>query len=358
VTLSEIRLHDFRNYERLRLPLKPGFTVLLGDNGQGKTSLLEAIYFLSLLRSFRTHSVRHLCRWGQSEFTLYGILAGDGHEQALAVRHSGESRVLRHNNEPLSRASDFIRQFFCVAFVPDDLALMQGAGSERRRFLDIQLCQLCPNYLAAAQNYGKALKSRNRILRGEHPDRRAIAAFESVLVPPGEQLIALRAEYAERLSDEVSKLAPQMFAESCELHIRYRASAKAGALAESLAQYRERDIQRRQTQVGPHRDELLVTLDGKSLAHYGSEGQCRLAALVLKMAAARLLTASEGEQPTILLVDDVIGELDAGRREAFFAALRPATQVCFACTSEDVAASLAPATVVEVRDGGISERVS
>jgi DNA replication and repair protein RecF len=354
--LSEIRLTDFRNYERLRLPFSPGITVLLGDNGQGKTSILEAIYFLSLLRSFRTHKVKHLCRWGQSEFTLHGVLKDDQHEQRLAVRNGGDSRVLRHNGEPVGRASDFIRQFFCVAFVPDDLGLMQGPGTERRRFLDIQLCQLCPSYLAAAQNYAKALKNRNRILRSEHPDPRAIAAFDTVLVPFGQQLIERRAAYADALGDEVAKLAPQMFAENCELRIRYRPSAKSEALADALAQHRDRDIQRRQTQVGPHRDELVITLGGKALSHYGSEGQCRLAALVLKMAAARLLVADESEQPIMLLVDDVIGELDDGRREAFFEALRPATQVCFACTSPEVAESLTPATVVDVRQGEAKER--
>ncbi|MFT5127878.1 MAG: DNA replication and repair protein RecF [Rhodothermales bacterium] len=354
--LSEIRLHDFRNYERLRLPLTPGITVLLGDNGQGKTSILEAIYFLSLLRSFRTHKPRHLSRWGQGEFTLHGVLQAENHEQRLAVRHGGDSRVLRHNGEPVARASDFIRQFFCVAFVPDDLGLMQGAGSERRRFLDIQLCQLCPSYLAAAQNYAKALKSRNSLLRREHSDTRAIAAFDSVLVPYGQQIIQRRDEYAAALSGEVGRLAPQMFAESCELRIRYRPSAKSEALADALEQHRDRDIQRRQTQVGPHRDELVITLDGKSLSHFGSEGQCRLAALVLKMAAARLLSAADGDQPTMLLVDDVIGELDDGRRDAFFAALRPASQVCFACTSADVAESLAPATIIDVREGQALER--
>lgn len=354
--LSQIRLHDFRNYERLRLSLPAGMTVLLGDNGQGKTSALEAIYFLSLLRSFRTHKVRHLCRWGQSEFTLHGTIQDDTHQQSLAVRHGGESRALRHNGEPVARASDFIRQFFCVAFVPDDLALLQGSGSERRRFLDIQLCQLCPSYLASAQNYAKALKSRNRILRNEHPDPRAITAFDSVLVPFGQQLIKRRASFAEALGQEVAKLATQMFAKNCELRIRYRPSVKSEALAEALAQHQERDIQRRQTQVGPHRDELVITLGGKSLSHYGSEGQCRLAALVLKMAAANLLVADESGQPIMLLVDDVIGELDDARREAFFEVLRPASQVCFACTSPEAAESLAPAAVLDVRDGQAVER--
>jgi DNA replication and repair protein RecF len=361
--LEYLALTDFRVFPTLQLVCEPGTNVFLGANGEGKTTLLEAIYFLSLLRSFRTSRIEHLFRWQTRAFAVRGRLDTAAGGLDLAV-HYGEKRRLRRDGQPVHRASDFIGRCHCISFVAEDIGLVQGAAGQRRRFLDIQLSQLYPAYLADLKDYHHALRSRNALLRRESVDRRAVAAFNGGLASAGGRIMAHRAAYIQRLSHEIEQLAAQLgspfpfvlrYAPAISISEQPDAASCEERCRESLVAGLERDCRYRHTQTGPHRDDAAVTLDGQPLAQFGSEGQCRLAALLLKIAAARPLAAAHPTRPLVLLVDDVVGELDGHRQEQFFSLLPQSCQLFVACTDSRLAEMLAPATVHHVANGAVSQ---
>lgn len=362
--LAELHLSQFRNYASLDLEFAAGINLLLGANGQGKTNLLEAICFLALLRSFRTAQTRHLCRWGADAFLIRGTVVTPERRVQLAL-HYGDSRRLLVDRQPVTLASDFIGRFFAITFVPEDLELVKGAGSHRRRFLDIVASQLAPAYLAALQQYSHALKSRNALLRAERPDERAVRAFDQVLVERGSLLLAHRLRLAQRLSETLTQVAAQLYPAERQLTVRYGCSlpevtvATPGAelaptFAQALTEAWPRDVARQCTTRGPHRDDLHLYLDGRPLDTYGSEGQCRLAVLALKMAAAQLVMADRRQESVLWLVDDVVGELDERAKAAFFACLNQAAQVFLVATSPTVAAPLRPHATYQVQAGAVT----
>ncbi len=367
--LQNLALRQFRNYESLRVEFAPGANVLLGANGQGKTNLLEAIGFLSLLRSFRTTLVSDLWRWHTRQFVIVGEFDG-GPCRRLAVEY-GEKRRLRADGQGIGRASDFIGRFFCAAFVPEDIGLPRGAGSARRRFLDSTLSQLYPEYLAVLQDYTRALKSRHLLLRAETVDEAALRAYDGVLANRGGVICRYRAEFAVTFAPYITKAAAEFYPPAHELALPFRPSLRVEAptsgapltaadyevaLAAALVANRERDRHRQQTCTGPHRDDFGFTLNGQDLERFGSEGQCRLAVMALKTALTDLLLAQRRDQAVLMLVDDVIGELDERGRRAFFAALRRADQVFLAATDKRVLDLLPGAAVFAVAGGTVTRR--
>ncbi len=362
--LSSIVIQDFRNYERLELEPVPGVNLLVGLNGQGKTNLLEAIHYLSLLRSFRTTQLRTLVRWGQSTFQLRARIDGESRGCRLAIEH-GQQRRLLVDRQPVQLASEFIGHFFCVTFVPEDIALVKGTASDRRRYLDILGSQLVPHYLAALQDYGKALKSRNALLRAERPDPRQVSSFDRVLADRGSFILMRRRELVGRLDEALVQVGDAM-SRARELTMEYAASVELPADADESAaaeSYRlalneslERDLARRQTHRGPHRDDLRFRLRERLLGDYGSEGQCRLAALALKMAAGNLFMQRRQDDAVIWLVDDVVGELDAEARGAFFACLEQADQAFLVATDDHLAAELPVKAIYDVAGGRVTAR--
>lgn len=364
-TIATLALTDFRNYATLEAEFPPGPVVLLGPNGQGKTNLLEAIYFLSLLRSFRTRQPRELLRWQQPCFRLRATVA-EGERRRLLALEYGSQRQLRVDGQPISRASDFIGHLLAVAFVPEDLAVVKGVGSLRRRFCDVLLSQLDHAYLSLLQDYVKVLKSRNQLLRQGIPEPRALAAFDGVLSRCGAQLTRRRQAFFATFAPHLQAQAARLFPSEYQLSITYQPSVAAAAdedeaagqaaLLAALTAGTERDLRNRVTMTGPHRDDFSLELNGRALDVFGSEGQCRLSALALKLAALAQLSADLGPQRVILLVDDVIGELDPRARAAFLASIGQAAQVFLACTSTEVLPGLPPAALYQVAAGVLTRK--
>lgn len=358
--LARLSLQNFRNYERLDFKLDPGVTVLIGDNGQGKSNFLEAVYFLAVLRSFRCQQLSNLYRWGTSCFVVRGVLqCEDGREVSLAVQYD-RKRQLRVAGQPVARASEFIGNLFTVAFVPEDIELIKGAAGTRRRFLDVTLCQMYPRYLTLLQEYAKAHKSRNMLLRHDAIDRQALSAFDRVMAERGASIIDYRHRFFEELSSHQDPIAGA-YCGGWPLRLNYRPSIGndpsatveelTEQLVEALLESLPRDQQRGQTHVGPHRDDYLFMLEDKSLHLFGSEGQCRTAALICKLATAHLLCAMKNRESVVLLVDDVIGELDSQHREAFFSLLTQGAQTLFACTDPGLAANFESPACYRVSGG-------
>ncbi len=357
--LQRLKLTDYRNYERLDLAFAPGITVLVGDNGQGKTNILEAVYFLSILRSFRTNRIRDLNRWTTRGFTIYGEVEVGEQVHRLGLEYQDRSRRLRVNGDNIKRASDFIGRFFAVAFIPEDIELVKGSASDRRRFLDISLSQLQPGYLTSLQQYDRALKSRNALLRDSGSDA-AARAFDQILAREGAAIIDHRNALFDELKEVLEQTSRDLLPAASELQIRYQPSisgkhedSREQEILQVLASNRERDRLRGLTHAGPHRDDFTFRLDGKPLGSFGSEGQCRLAALSLKLAKARYFLDRKDAGEVILLIDDVIGELDQRGRQAFLGTLRQARQVLLACTGVNELPAVDGMTLLRVKQGTV-----
>jgi DNA replication and repair protein RecF len=335
VHLAHLRLRDFRNYARLDADFAPGCHLLLGDNAQGKTNLLEAIYLLATLRSFRGVGGAQMIRHGQRGYFVGGKIVGVG-EREIKMFWSARERKLALDGQPVKKLSDYFGVLRAVIFCTEDLHLVKGAARARRRFLDLLLAQTQSGYLPLLQRYMRAVRARNALLKQRAVDEVALDSFSAELVKLGEEIIRARRELAPKFSP-LARLAYRRISNGAEeLRIEYQPSVKKDFAVE-LSQSRVRERSYRSTLVGPHRDDLQLLLNEKSAAQFGSEGQKRTLAIALKMAQAEFLAGIHGSPP-ILLIDDVMGELDLKRRSGFLPLLEHARKTSgqvFMTTTEE-----------------------
>ena len=321
--LAHIRLRDFRNYARLDADFSPGFHLLQGDNAQGKTNLLEAVYLMATLRSCRGVGGAQMIRHGQTGYFVGGKVVSQG-EHEIKMYWSARERKLSLDGQAVRRLGDYFGVLRAVVICTEDLQLVKGTSRIRRRFLDLLLAQTHPTYLQFLQRYTQALRSRNALLKQHAPDESALESFSRELVSLGAQLVKLRHELAPRLSPLARLAYRRVSNDAEELRLEYQPSVKSDFAVE-LAQSRGRERTYRSTLIGPHRDELQLLLNDRSAAQFASEGQKRTLAIALKMAQAEYLSGIHGSPP-ILLIDDVMGELDAKRRSGFLPLLDRARQ--------------------------------
>ena len=334
--LAHLRLRDFRNYGRLDADFSPGFHLLLGRNAQGKTNLLEAVYLMSTLRSFRGMGSAQLVRHGKSGYFVGASVVGLGTHD-IRMAWSRTERRLQLDQQPVKKLTDYLGTLRTVVFCTEDLQLVKGAGRIRRRFMDLLLSQTQPGYLPLLQRYMRAVRSRNALLKQKQPDSGSLDSFSAEVVKLGNELMKYRCEMIPQLAD-MAKLAFERIApEAEELRMEYQPRVKSD-FASELEKAHVRELAQRTTLIGPHRDELKLQLNDKSVADYASEGQKRTVAIALKMAQAEHLTQVHGSPP-ILLIDDVMGELDTKRREGFLPLLERSGdgrgQVFMTCTEEN-----------------------
>jgi DNA replication and repair protein RecF len=336
VHLTHLRLRDFRNYPRLDADFAPGFHVLLGDNAQGKTNILEAIYLMATLRSFRGVGGAQIIRHGQKGYFIGGSIVAKGTHD-IKIYWSAAERKLSLDNQPVRKLTDYLGVLRVVIFCTEDLLLVKGPSTARRRFLDLLLTQTHGTYLPLLQRYTRALRSRNALLKQRIIDEAALDSFTAELVRLGDQIIRFRRELVPKLSPLARLAYRRISRDAEELRLEYHPSVKKDFAVE-LAQSRRRERTYRSTLIGPHRDEFPMLLNDKSAAQYGSEGQKRTLAIALKMAQAEYLTGIHGGPP-ILLIDDVMGELDAKRRAGLLPLLERSHQargqVFMTCTEEN-----------------------
>lgn len=332
--LAHLRLRDFRNYARMDVDFAPGFHLLLGNNAQGKTNILEAIYLLATLRSFRGVGSAQMVRHGQKGYFVGGrIVSQTQHD--LKLFWSPTERRLTKDNQPVRKLSEYFGLVRAVVFCTEDLLLVKGTGRIRRRYLDLLLAQTHPLYLPLLQRYAAALRSRNALLRQRN--ERSLEAFTRELVDTGNQIIRFRRELIPQIAPLAKQCYERISGGSEQFELIYDCVVKRDFAAE-LAANRERELSMRVTLIGPHRDDLQLRLDNKSAAKFASEGQKRSVAIALKMTQAEHLSTIHGAPP-ILLIDDIMGELDARRRAAFLPLLNRAqharSQVFMTCTEEN-----------------------
>jgi DNA replication and repair protein RecF len=321
--LARLRLRDFRNYIRLDTEFAPGFHLLLGDNAQGKTNILEAVYLIATLRSFRGVGGAQLVRHSQKGYFVGSQVVGQG-EHETKMYWSPRERSLTLDNRPVRKLTEYLGVLRTVVFCSEDTLLVKGPGRARRRFMDLLLSQTHPTYLPMLQRYARALRSRNALLKRSLVDAAALESFSRELINAGEAIMRLRSELIPKFSP-LARLAYRRISNDAEeLRLDYDPSVKHGFEVE-LARSRNKDRASRMTWIGPHRDELQLLLSDRLAAQFGSEGQKRTLAIALKMAQAEYLSGLDGTPP-ILLIDDVMGELDLKRRSGLLPLLERAHQ--------------------------------
>lgn len=329
--LEKLYLHHFRNYEEKRLDFFSSQILICGQNGIGKTNILEAIHFLGIMRSFKNASVRELILDGEDEFTLMAQFSRNGMSRKINVQQkkNGE-RTVCINDIPERRADVLLHSFRPVIFAPEDRMLISGTAAIRRRFFDILISLENSSYLSDLQQYKHALAQRNALLKKRDMSMKnaIFAPFEELLAFHGERLMQLRQQYALLLEAEVNKLA-----DNDEFRIQYRPDWKTpemNMIRQSLERNRSRDIQKGFTGEGVQLDDFDMFLNGFAMRSFASSGQIRIYSLFLKMAEFNL-SCGKGEMP-IALVDDVTGELDEINKQKFFILLERAEQVFFTFT--------------------------
>jgi DNA replication and repair protein RecF len=326
VVLRSIALRDFRNLARLDLAFPAAGVAIVGENGQGKTNLLEAVYYLHLLRSVRGARDVDVVRFGAAGFHVSARTEGGRHHELAAgfERSSRRKRVTLDGAEP-QRLSDALGALPCVLFSPADVELVAGAPSARRRYLDILLALSSRPYLAALQRYRHALAQRNAALRdalrgsGGKGEQR-VAVWEAPLAEHGAVLWRERVAWTSQASPRFAAMCAAI-GEQSPVGMRYATTLEpssrevpdvAEAIARALEQKRGLDIRRGLTHAGPHRDDLALTLDGRELRAFGSAGQQRTAAIALRLLEGETLRERLGASP-LLLLDDPFAELDVRR---------------------------------------------
>lgn len=357
--LAHLRLRDFRNYPRLDVDLTPGFHMLIGDNAQGKSNFLESIYLLTTLRSFRGAAGAQMVRHDQSGYFVGAQVVGQGGDE-IKLYWSSAKRQIAVNGRNVRRLSEFLGVLRAVVFCTEDLQLVKGAASRRRRFIDLLLSQTAPAYLPLLQRYSRTLRSRNALLKQRPIDENSLESFTAELIAAGNELMKCRKDLLPRLSP-LARLAYRRISNDQEdLRLDHQPTVKIDFAVE-LARSSARERSLRTTVVGPHRDDIRFSLNGRPASQFASEGQKRSIAIALKMAQAEYLTGIHGTPP-VLLIDDVMGELDAKRRAGFLPLLQKAHQSrsqVFITVTEEHWPSDGPGELIrwDVRSGAVVRKI-
>jgi len=335
VQITGLQLEEFRVYKKAQLRFETPTTIIVGDNAQGKTSILEAICALARTKSHRTNRDDEMVRWGADQAVIdAGFQRGTRGSISLrmllltpeAAEFTGSpQKQLAVNNEPVNSSRDVIGQTTAVIFSPDDLALAKGDPAGRRRFLNVAIGQLQPLHLSDMQQYRRALRQRGEVL-GMVAERKASAehltAWDRQVARHGAQIVWARSQYVAELAAAAGRIHRELAGGDEDLGVRYKSNVTEGGdgqpavlegfMLGKLEANRPREISLRRTLTGPHRDDVRLEVGGKDLRKYGSQGQQRTAALALRLGEAEVARARLGETPIVLL-DDCLSELDERR---------------------------------------------
>ena len=325
--IDQLNLTNFRNYASLDLTLHPGLTLITGENAQGKTNLLEAIFLLSLAKSHRTNRDQELIRWGADFAKVAGQITSKNQTFPLEIRLSAKGKVARYNHLDQAKLSQFIGRLNVILFAPEDMQFIKGSPQLRRRFLDSELGQIHPVYLQTLLDYHRLLKQRNTYLKQGRDQQQLDPLYLEILtdqlIDQAVTIIKYRLAFIQKLQSISQSLHHQLSDQRDHLEIVYKASSSRldyqadqtikDQLEALFAQSKSRELDQGVTLYGPHRDDLLFYLNENLAAHYASQGQQRTIILSLKLAELELMKDLTGDYP-ILLLDDVLSELDSKRQ--------------------------------------------
>ncbi len=371
--LDSLLIKGFRNYQHQQLDFNPRLNILVGENGQGKTNLLESIYYLSVTRSFRTNRDQELVKWEEPFFYLKGTFLKDDFKNDVQVSYSYNHPLkVKINNEPVNRY-DHLQQFPVVVFSPDDLMLIREGPSIRRRFLNLEASRLNPVYFKELRAYQRVLQQRNHLLKGFYNRKRdqvnqLLEPWDQSLVSLGSNIIHTRLKIIKSLEKEAKLFflsmtkASEIFTLQYDCSFDYKVDLKDTneTFMQVLESKREQELKKGATVVGPHLDDLKISINGYDTRKYSSQGQKRTAALALKMAEVSLFKMENNECPIILL-DDVFSEFDDSRKMHLLEFLKGSTGQCF-ISSADGMEKLAKklnrdSKIVTIRQGRVIDEI-
>lgn len=335
--LKSVALSHFRNYDDLYMEFDRGTNILYGDNAQGKTNVLESIYVSGTTKSHKGSKDRELIQFGQDESHIRTVVEKGGLDYQIDMHlKKNKSKGIAINRIPIKKASELFGILNIVFFSPEDLNIIKNGPSERRRFLDVELCQLDKIYLYNLTKYNKILNQRNRLLKDisfkpELLD--TLAVWDMQLVEYGKKIIQTRKMFVEELNEIVYEIHKNISGNKEELILKYEPDVIAEDMELELQRCKEKDLKFGQTSVGPHRDDLCFLIQEIDVRKYGSQGQQRSCALSLKLSEIELVKKSIKETP-ILILDDVLSELDSNRQNFLLNSIHD-IQTIITCTGLD-----------------------
>ena len=335
--IKTLELKQFRNYETLTMDFDAGTNILYGDNAQGKTNILEAIYLGGTTKSHKGAKDREMIRFGCGEAHIrIGLEKQKQQFQIDMHLKKNRTKGIAVNKIPIKKASELFGILNLVFFSPEDLNIIKNGPSERRRFMNIELCQLDKIYLDHLAKYNKILDQRNKLLKDItfRPDLKdTLSVWDIQLVQYGKKIIKSRREFVNQLNQIVTEIHAGISGGKEKMLLSYEPNLKEELFEEELNRVCEKDLKSGQTTVGPHKDDMSFTIDGADMRKFGSQGQQRTCALSLKLSEIELVKKMTKDTP-VLLLDDVLSELDSSRQNYLLQQIRN-TQTMITCTGLD-----------------------
>ncbi len=339
--LQSLRLRSYRNYQNETVDLSKGINVIIGENGEGKTNLLEAVYLLSTTRSHRNDNDRDLIMFDKEFASIDGVVNTTNSQMKLGVVLHKSGKTLLINGVPVKRNSEFIGKINAVLFSPSDMSLFSEAPRSRRRLIDIEIGKLSPTYMYSLNSYLKCLKERNAYLK-ENIDKLMLETYTEMLYEPQIKVIKARSSFVGLLNNFLTYYYCQLSGDNAKLKVVYSSMIKETEDEEvMLQQLKEgydnilvRDIYLKSTNIGIHREDYIFYLDDKEVEKYCSQGQKRMVLLALKLSITQIIYQIRKEYP-VLLLDDVLSELDSKRRSRLLNLIPAEVQTIITTTDID-----------------------
>ncbi len=335
--IKSLELSNFRNYGLLDMDFDRGTNILYGDNAQGKTNILEAIYLCATTRSHRGSKDRDIVNFSEEEAHIRAILDKKGDEIRIDMHlRKSKTKGIAIDGSRLKRASQLLGLMNVVFFSPEDLSIIKNGPTERRRFVDMELCQLDPMYLYHLNNYNKIVNQRNKLLKeiSFNPELKStLDIWDTQLAAFGGHIIERRYAFVDQLNGIIKGIHESLSGGKEDLKVVYEPEVEKERFAQMLLQNQERDIRMKQTTTGPHRDDFAFVANGIDIRKFGSQGQQRTAALSLKLSEIELVKKMTGDTP-VLLLDDVLSELDSNRQNYLLGSIGD-IQTIITCTGLD-----------------------
>ena len=335
--IESLQLSNFRNYEFLDLDFDRGTNILYGDNAQGKTNILEALYLCGTGRSHRGSRDKDLIRFGEEEAHIRLLVKKDQMSSRIDM-HLKKSRTkgVAVNGLPIHRTRELLGIINLVFFSPEDLNIIKSGPSERRKFIDLELCQLEKMYISDLTSYNQVLNQRNRLLKDIYfkPSlKETLDIWDEQLLEHGKRIISERRTFIGELNSIIKSIHEGLTGGRESIEIFYEPNTVEEEFSQKLRSGREKDLKMKTTSTGPHRDDLCVKVNGIDIRKYGSQGQQRTAALSIKLSEIVLVKKRTGDTP-VLLLDDVLSELDSSRQNDLMNSIHD-IQTVITCTGLD-----------------------
>lgn len=360
--IKSIELKNYRNYDHLKIDFTKGTNILFGDNAQGKTNVLESAYVSGTTKSHKGSKDKDMIQFGKEESHIRTFVVKNDKEFQIDIHlKKNRSKGIAVNRIPIKKAGALFGILNIVFFSPEDLNIIKNGPSQRRRFLDLELCQLDKIYLSDLANYNKILNQRNKLLKDLIFRRELIdtlSVWDMQLVDYGQRIIRRRSAFINELSEIVYSIHKKISGNREELKLTYEPSVSVEQFEQELSRVREKDRKYCQTSVGPHRDDLLFQIGNVDIRTFGSQGQQRTSALSLKLSEIELVKNLIHDTP-VLLLDDVLSELDSSRQNYLLGNIHN-IQTIITCTGLDefVKNRFQIDRVFEVKSGRVMQKVT